>query len=66
MNSSLENEQAVKEARSYADRALGQIDTLHLGPLDYNVTTLAITFARPPQSSKISAGEVAHERYPMP
>jgi hypothetical protein len=39
MNSSLENEQAVKEARSYADRALGQIDTLHLGPLDYNVTT---------------------------
>jgi hypothetical protein len=29
MNPSLENEQAVKEARSYADRALGQIDTLH-------------------------------------
>ncbi len=39
MRPSLENEQAVKEARSYADRALGQIDTLHLGPLDYNVTT---------------------------
>lgn len=39
MRSSLENEQAVKEARSYADRAIGQIDTLHLGPLDYNVTT---------------------------
>lgn len=29
----------VKEARSYAERALGGIDTLHLGPLDYNVTT---------------------------
>jgi len=39
MNPSLENEHAVKAARSYADRALGQIDTLHLGPLDYNVTT---------------------------
>jgi hypothetical protein len=35
----LENEQAVKEARSYVDRALGMISTLHLGPLDYNVTT---------------------------
>lgn len=39
MRPPLENEQAVKEARLYADRALGQIDTLHLGPLDYNVTT---------------------------
>lgn len=39
MNPSLENEESVKGARSYADRALFQIDTLHLGPLDYNVTT---------------------------
>jgi hypothetical protein len=39
MNPSFETEQAVKEARLYADRAIGQIDTLHLGPLDYNVTT---------------------------
>ena len=39
MKPSLENDQAVKKARSYADRALGQIDTLHLGPLDYNITT---------------------------
>ena len=39
MRPSLKNEQAVKEARSYVERAIGQIDTLHLGPLDYNVTT---------------------------
>jgi hypothetical protein len=39
MRDSFENEPAVKEARSYADRALGQIKSLHLGPLDYNVAT---------------------------
>jgi hypothetical protein len=34
---SFDDEPAIAEARRYVDRALGGIDTLHLGPLDYNV-----------------------------
>ena len=41
MRPSFDDESAIKEARGYVDRALGGIDTLHLGPLDYNVTTTA-------------------------
>lgn len=33
------NEPAVAEARRYIERAQGGISTLHLGPLDHNVTT---------------------------
>ena len=29
----------LDEARQYIDRALGGINTLHIGPLDYNVLT---------------------------
>ena len=35
------NVETVSEARRYADPALGGINTLHLGPLDYNVATTA-------------------------
>jgi len=34
------NEQ-VAEVRSYVERAMGTIDTLDLGPVDYNVATAA-------------------------
>lgn len=34
----MEND-TLAEARSYAERAIGGFDTLHLGPLDYNVAT---------------------------
>ena len=36
---SFENDSLVKQAREYAERALGGIDLLHLGPADYNVAT---------------------------
>jgi hypothetical protein len=36
----LESE-TVREARRYVERAMGVLDTLDLGPLDYNVTTSA-------------------------
>jgi hypothetical protein len=39
MDETIQNAEAVKEARRYVERAMGGIDTLHLGPLDYNVTT---------------------------
>lgn len=41
MRESFDEEVLVKSARNYATRALGIIDTLHLGPLDYNVATAA-------------------------
>lgn len=31
----------LAEARDYLDRANGGLATLHIGPLDYNVTTTA-------------------------
>lgn len=31
----------LADARDYLDRAMGGLNTLHLGPLDYNVTTTA-------------------------
>jgi hypothetical protein len=31
----------LADARSYLDRAIGGLATLHIGPLDYNVTTTA-------------------------
>lgn len=41
----MENEYLVSEAMQYVDRAVGVIHTLHLGPLDYNVTT-AVDYLR--------------------
>lgn len=41
MENSFENEKFVMEARDNAEVAIGIIDTLHLGPLDYNVATAA-------------------------
>lgn len=35
----------LKEARAYAERAIGVIDTIHLGPVDHNVAN-AIDFLR--------------------
>ena len=32
------DDERFREARSYAERALSGFDTLHIGPLDYNVT----------------------------
>jgi hypothetical protein len=40
MTREIENE-TVKEALRYAERGVGGIETLHLGPLDYNITTAA-------------------------
>lgn len=37
--SSYENEPDIVEARAHIDRALGGISTLHLGPLDWNVSS---------------------------
>lgn len=31
----------LADARDYADRASGGLATLHIGPLDYNITTTA-------------------------
>ena len=31
--------EAVRTAREYATRALAGLNVLHLGPLDYNITT---------------------------
>lgn len=39
MRAELANDEAVKEARCSVERALGGIDTLHCGPLDYNIST---------------------------
>ncbi len=38
---SFKDEPEIKEARSYIDRALGGILTLHIGPLDYNAGNTA-------------------------
>jgi hypothetical protein len=35
---SIQSASAVKEARDLIDRAQGLLNTLHLGPLDYNIT----------------------------
>lgn len=38
MSAALDCEPDVVECRRHIDRALGGLSTLHLGPLDYNVT----------------------------
>lgn len=35
------DEALISVARSYAERAIVQFHTLHLGPLDYNIATTA-------------------------
>jgi hypothetical protein len=35
------DDEVLTEARRYIDRAFGGIDALHIGPLDYNISTTA-------------------------
>lgn len=36
---SFDNEPKIVECRRHIDRAIGGISTLHIGPLDYNVSS---------------------------
>ena len=33
------NAEDLQEARRFAERAISGLDTLHIGPIDYNVST---------------------------